>query len=45
MRNFSVKLFEFGPVVQEKNAVKNYFLSRALAAHLICGRELFVQSL
>ena len=32
MRNNSVKLFEFGPVFQEKMSFKKYFLSGALVA-------------
>ena len=40
--NNSVNLFEFGSVIQEGNAVKRDFLSRALAALLFSGTKLFV---
>ena len=44
MRNISVKLFEFGPVVQEEMLFKD-ILSTALVATL-CGRaEQFMQFL
>ena len=39
MRNISVKLFEFGPVVQEQS----FFLYLALVATLFSIAELFVQ--
>ena len=39
MRNISVKLFEFGPVVQEQS----FFLFLALVATLFSIAELFVQ--
>ena len=42
MRNNSVKLFEFGPVVQEEMSF-NIFLSGALAALLFSGAEPFMQ--
>ena len=41
MRNNSVKLFEFGPLVQEMSFYKN--LSRALAALMFSGAEPFMQ--
>ena len=38
-----MKLFEFGPVVQEEKSFKRYFLSGALVALLFSGVEPFMQ--
>ena len=43
MRNNSVKLFEFGPVVQKEMSFKDIFLSRALDALFFSGAVPFVQ--
>ena len=45
MGNIHVKLYKFGPVVQEEMSLKTFliFLSRALAAPLLSGLEPFVQ--
>ena len=42
MRNISLKLFEFGPVVQEEMSIKD-FLSRALAAPFYSKVKPFAQ--
>ena len=38
-----MKLFEFGPVVQEEMLFSRYFLSGALEALLFSGAQPFVQ--
>ena len=47
IRNHSVKLFEFGPVIQKKMLIKRHYLSKALTSPLFgeanhlcnCGRR------